>query len=296
MVEDGLAAVVVHADGDDPAVGGGKAGAGVGDVVEETAKRLNVRAVRASKMKDPKVVSDFESLRVDLGVMAFVTDIVPMSILKNPKLGTIQYHPSLLPKHRGGSAINWPIIQGETKTGLTIFWPDQGVDTGPILLQKEVNISSCDTVGSLYYDKLFPLGVIALVEAVELVKSGQATQIAQDHSQATYESLCTEKDVLIKWEAPVSRVYNLIRGSDPRPGATTSFRGKPLKIFDSDLQIRPVEATAGQIVELFEGGFTVAALGGVIRIKRLQFDSGAKISAADFVKLAALKSGDRLGK
>ena len=120
-------------------------------------------------------------------------------MLDAPKLGTIQYHPSLLPKHRGPSSINWPIIQGETRTGITIFWPDEALDEGPILLQKEVAIGPHDTLGSLYFDHLFPMGVDAMVEAIDLVRAGKAPRIAQDDSQATYESWCRKADARIDW-------------------------------------------------------------------------------------------------
>src|SRR3989304_630361 len=141
----------------------------------------------------------FTRLNPELNIMAFVTSILPEFIINYPKFGTIQYHPSLLPRHRGGSAINWAIINGETKTGLTIFWPDKGIDTGPILLQKEVEILPDDTVGSLYFDKLFPLGVEALAQAIELVKVGKAPRIPQAEDQASYEGLCGEAQAIVDW-------------------------------------------------------------------------------------------------
>ncbi len=206
-----------------------------GEAVKEAASGFGISVLRPARMRDPHVMADYTKLGADLAVMAFVTDIVPMAVLRSPKLGTIEYHPSLLPKHRGGSAINWEIILGDTKTGLTIFWPDGGIDTGPILLQREVDIAPNDTAGSLYFDRLFPLGVAALAEAVDLIRRGIAPKNPQDESQATYEGLCTERDAIIDWTSPASKVFNLIRGCNPRPGATTNFRGKPLRVFDSYL-------------------------------------------------------------
>ena len=177
-------------------------------------------------MRDREAVDAFKDLNADLCVMAFVTDIIPEAILEAPTRGTIQYHPSILPKHRGPSSINWPLIRGETRTGLTIFWPDKGLDTGPVLLQKEVDIDPDDTVGSLYFDKLFPLGVEAMVEAVILVRDGAAPRAAQDESQATYEGWCKAEDIVIDWSGPAAEVYNLIRGGDPSPGAGQHLRGE----------------------------------------------------------------------
>ena len=211
-------------------------------------------------------------------------------------MGTIQYHPSLLPKHRGGSAINWAIIKGETKTGVTIFWPDGGIDTGHILLQEEVEISPDDTVGSLYFEKLFPLGVEALVEAIHLIKEGAAPRIPQDESQATYEGLCTEEDVIIDWSAPVDRVYDLIRGSDPQPGATTYFRGKKLRIFDAKPAYDITGGLPGHVVDIGAHGFAVSLKPGAILVHKVQMNESPKMEAAEFARQAGLAPGDRLGE
>ncbi|HEX7928567.1 MAG TPA: formyltransferase family protein, partial [bacterium] len=132
----------------------------------------------------------FKALKADLCVMAYVTLFVPEEVLNMPTHGTIQYHPSLLPLHRGPSSINWPIIWGAKKTGLTIFWPDNGLDTGPVLLQKEVPIKDTDTLGSLYFDQLFPMGVAAMLEGVDMVKAGKKPRVVQDETKATYEGWC----------------------------------------------------------------------------------------------------------
>jgi len=227
--------------------------------------------------------------------MAFVTDIVPLNIINCPRLGTIQYHPSLLPKHRGASSINWAIINGETKAGLTIFWPDAGIDTGPILLQKEVAIAPDDTVGSLYFNKLFTLGVEALVEAVEAVARDTAPRIPQDESQATYEPPCREEHAIINWSQPVQQVYNLIRGTNPQPGATTFFKGQKLKVFDCELRSAPLEATPGAIIEVGEQGLLVAAAGGAILAKRVQPMGSPKIAASEFAASASIALGAILG-
>ena len=215
------------------------------DPLKQSALRLGIKHFQPKRMRAPEVYNEYATLEPDLNVMAFVTDIVPDSILQYPKLKTIQYHPSLLPRHRGGSAINWAIIKGETKTGITIFWPDKGLDTGPILLQKEVEISPDDTVGSLYFNVLFPLGIEAIVASIALIKKGLAPCIPQDESRATYEGLCTEKNALINWSAPVEVVYNLIRGTNPQPGAFTRYKGKQLKIFDSAKREGNVKNQAG---------------------------------------------------
>jgi methionyl-tRNA formyltransferase len=270
--------------------------AGKRNPLKELATQMGIPVFQPRSMRVPEVYEEYAKLTPDLNVMAFVTSILPDSILHYPKLGTIQSHPSLLPKHRGGSAINWAIINGETKTGITIFWPDRGVDTGPILLQKEVEISPDDTMGSLYFEKLFPLGIEALVEAIELIKKGMAPRIPQDESQATYEGLCTEKDAIINWSAPVDRVYNLIRGTNPQPGATTYFHGKTLKIFDAKPIYDIVGDLPGQIVDSGADGFVVSLKRGAILVQKVQMNKSSKVEATEFAKQARLAPGDRLGE
>ncbi len=265
------------------------------DPIKSAAGELDVAVYQPRRMRSARAIREFRSLDADLCVMAFVTDFVASEILEAPRLGTIQYHPSLLPRHRGPSSINWPIIFGETETGLTIFWPDDGLDTGPILLQKHVPISPDDTLGSLYFDHLFPIGVEAMVESVELVRRGEAPRIVQDESQATYEGWCTDDDAQINWEKPIEQVYNLVRGSNPRPGAHTTHRGEMLRLFDSESLPAGQEVAPGTVTAVTDGGIEVAAKGGRIRVKRVQAKGQRKTPAAEWSAGAGLRPGDTLG-
>ena len=263
------------------------------DPLKEFALERDLPVHQPTSWKTDEALELMRSFDPDLCVMAYVTLLVPQRVLDAPGRGTIQYHPSLLPKHRGPSSINWPIIQGETRTGLTIFWPDEALDEGPILLQKEVEIGPHDTLGSLYFNHLFPMGVDAMAEAVDLVRAGKALRIPQDDSQATYESWCRKADARIDWNKPVSEVYNLIRGTDPQPGAWTLIDGQEVQIYDSEPSHgsgRPgtVLAVAGDSVE-------VGAQGGSIVVKRVRPQGGKKMAAGPFAKEAGLKEGARLG-
>ena len=160
--------------------------------------------------------------------MAYVLQFAPQEFTAIPRHGMIQFHPSLLPRYRGPSSINWPIIRGDTRTGLTIFRPTDGLDEGPILLQKETPIGPDDTLGSVYFDRLFPMGIAALLEAADLVHEGRATSTVQDESQASYEGWCREAEARINWHNHVDMVYNLIRGCNPAPAAWTLLNGKKL--------------------------------------------------------------------
>lgn len=242
--------------------------------------------------RDEAVIQRYLDLKPDLNVMAFVTDIIPERVLFAPAHQTIQYHPSLLPRHRGASAINWAVIQGDTRTGLSIFWPDQGLDTGPILLQREVEIGPDDTVGSLYFNHLFPMGVEAMVESVQMVRNGSAPRIDQDHSQATYEPICKDEHVLINWTANPDQVYNLIRGANPQPGALATCGGVPVRIFD--VERRPDEhGDPGAVLASGPDGITVALARGAVLLKRVQPAGSGKLAAAQFAADRGIEPGQR---
>ena len=259
------------------------------------ARKLPVYQPRSFR-KDPAVREEFARLEADLCVMAYVTLIVPGEILNLPARGTIQYHPSLLPRHRGPSSINWPIIQGEMRTGLSIFWPDDGLDTGPILLQREVEIRDTDTLGSLYFDRLYPLGVSALLEGVDLVRAGRAPRIAQDESQATYEGWCRKEHVEVDWGKPLQEIWNLIRGADPQPGAWTTHGGTVVQLLDAKKVPGDPGGRPGEVAAVDDAGVSIAAAGGRIQVGRVRADGGAKVGAAEFARSAGLRPGTRLGR
>ena len=265
------------------------------DRLKMAAEKHGVPVLQFKRMRDQAAIDAFKGLNADLGVMAFVTDIVPDEILEAPTRGTIQYHPSLLPKHRGPSSINWPIIQGETGTGLTIFWPDKGLDTGPILLQKQVTIGPDDTLGTLYFAKLFPLGVDAMVEAVEQVGNGTAARTVQDHDEATYESWCKADNVIIDWDQPLAAVYNLIRGSDPSPGAGTTYEGCKIRFYGAERRDGDTGRAPGELAEVGEDGFAVASAGGSLFVKRVQPEGSGKQRASEWTEAAGVRPGARFG-
>jgi methionyl-tRNA formyltransferase len=266
---------------------------GKGNSFREAAEARGVAVRQPARMRDPGVFDDYKVFGADLNVMAFVTDIVPLTILNHPLHGTIQYHPSLLPCHRGASAINWAVINGEARTGLSIFWPDEGLDTGPILLQKEVAIEPDDTIGTVYFNKLFVLGVEAILESVRLVKEGKAPKVAQDLTRGEYEPIC--KRMVIDWMYPVGVVYNVIRGCNPSPGALTTFNGQELKILDCARRVESGPQAPGTILEIADDGLLVLACGGSIVVKRVQPAGAGKMPAAEFAASTGLKVGDRLG-
>lgn len=264
------------------------------DPLRAAAEAAGLPVLETRRLRRPEVFEQYAALKPDLNVMAFVTDIIRENVLTLPQHGTIQYHPSLLPRHRGISSINWAIIQGDAVTGLTVFWVDEGIDTGPILLQKEVPIGPDDTVGSIYFNKLFPIGVDAMVEAIDLVKVGAAPKIVQDESEATYEPPCTEEHTQIDWNAPADTIYNLIRGSNPQPGAVTSLNGAKLKIYDVE-RVPEANGAPGSVLAVDDAGVLVAMSAGGVRLKRVTPEGQGKIPATDWARAAGVAPGARLG-
>jgi methionyl-tRNA formyltransferase len=266
-----------------------------GEGMKALAEKSGIPFFRPNLMKDPQVYDGYVKLQPELAILAFVTDIIPERLIAIPSLGTICYHPSILPRHRGASAINWAIIQGDTRTGLTIFWVNKGIDTGPILLQKEVEIGPDETTGSVYFDKLFPMGIDAMVEAVELIKKGKAPRIPQDDSKATYEPPCDDRAASVDFGKSINDIYNLIRGCDPQPGAYTTYQGKRVRFYEARMSPSAIHKQPGEIVAIEEGTVQIAVKGGKIQIGKLRADKGEKMGPAEFSKSIGVKVGDRLG-
>ena len=264
------------------------------DSLKQKALDLGIPVRQHKSFKAPEVCDEFVALNADLAVLAFVTQIVPPQVFSVPRLGSICFHPSLLPKYRGASALNWALIKGESVTGLSLFWVDKCIDTGPILLQKEVKVDPDDTTGSLYFNKILPLGIEAIGEAIDLINAGNPPRLVQDESKANYDPPCGDAHAQIDWSKPAREVYNLIRGCDPQPGAHTTHNGKLLRIFDARLQPGNKSASAGQVTGIGAEEIIIALDGGTLTAKRLRGE-GAKISAAEFAKHVDLKVGERLG-
>jgi methionyl-tRNA formyltransferase len=263
------------------------------DPVKEAALAHNLPLYQPASYKDPAVLDEMRALNADLMVMAYVIIFIPEEARTIPRFGSICFHPSLLPKHRGPSSINWAIITGATRTGLTYFWPDDGLDEGDILLQKEVDVGPDDTLGTVYFKKIFPLGIEATLEAIDLVRAGNPPRIAQDESQATYESWARKQDAEIDWSKPVGEVYNLIRGCNPQPGAWTTLNGAEVQVYDS----RRVEGEGqpGEVVDVSDEGILVQGNGGRILIQRVRPKGGDKQGANEWAASAGVASGARFG-
>jgi len=269
------------------------------DALRVAAQEKGLKVHQFKSLKAPEAAQAMQAAGADIGVMAFVLQFAPQEFVKIPKHGTIQYHPSLLPKYRGPSSINWPISRGEKETGLTIFRPTDGLDEGAVILQRRTPVGENDTLGNVYFDRLFPMGVQAMLEAADLVVANKHKEVAQDESQASYEGWFREAEARIHWASHVDSIHNLIRGADPAPGAWTTLNGVKLQLFDSRKEpvrtFGAVKGKIGEVVEVAEGRLVITAQGGRIHAGKAKLGDGKKLAAADLVAGGAVKPGQVLG-
>uniref|UniRef100_A0A8C2PYK7 10-formyltetrahydrofolate dehydrogenase n=1 Tax=Cyprinus carpio TaxID=7962 RepID=A0A8C2PYK7_CYPCA len=246
-----------------------------------------------------EVVDQYKAVGAELNVLPFCSQFIPMEVIDHPAHGSIIYHPSLLPRHRGASAINWTLIHGDKKGGFTIFWADDGLDTGPILLQRECDVKLNDNVNSIYKRFLFPEGVKGMVEAVRLIAAGKAPRIKQPEEGATYECIQKKENSKIDWNQPAEAIHNWIRGNDRVPGAWAEIDGKNVSFYGSTLLENDHSSSNGQPLEIpgasrpglvTKNGLVLFGNDGkMLLVKNLQFEDGKMIAASQYFK-AALSS------
>lgn len=254
---------------------------GIPDPLKSLAQKLKLELHQPTTFKDPGIWDQVAGHNADLCVMADVTLFVPEEALNAPTFGSIQFHPSLLPDHRGPSSLNWAIIMGKTETGLSVFWPDNGLDTGPVLMRRSCAIEPHDTYGSVYADHLLPTGIDAMIESIELVRQGDAPREPQDLEAGSYESWCTDSEAQIDWSAPADEIYNLIRGCNPTPGAWSLFEGEVVRIYDCSLA-EPVDADPGTLVAMSDRDITIAVDSASLRVSLMQQGESPPQSASDW--------------
>lgn len=264
-------------------------------LAEEAATRglrlLRHRRFRRRGEAIPELVAEYRGFGAELNVLPYTTVILPPEIVEAPVHGSLCFHPSLLPRFRGGAALAWQIILGEEESGVTVFRPDAGVDTGPVVVQRGgVRIEPGDTAGSLYFRKLYPLGLEAMLDAVAAVAAGTARPAPQDESRATFQGLVGDDDARIDWSRPAREIDRLIRGCDPSPGAHARRGGEALRLYGSRLGAARGAAAPGTVVGFAEGRMQLAASGGVLEVVRVRLGAGEKVAASE----AGLAVGEKL--
>ena len=263
------------------------------DPIKEFALEQGLPVHQPANFNDPETLKTLAATEADLMVMAFVNVFVPEAARDTPKHGSICFHPSLLPLHRGPSAVNWPIIMGSEKSGYSWFYPSDGLDEGDSLLQWECPIGPDDTVIDLYFKKIYPSAVASVLQVCDLFRSGNPPHIVPDDTKATYERRCLKKHAKIDWNKPVGHVYNLIRGTNPAPGAWTTQDGDEVQVYDASRTSG--DGISSKIVEISDAGVTVQCVGGRIVIKRVRPAGDGKQKANDWAASVGLSIGDMLG-
>jgi len=253
------------------------------DALRVAAQDAGLTVYQFKSLRAPEAVAAMQAAGADIGIMAFVLQFAPQEFVTIPKHGTIQFHPSLLPKYRGPSSINWPITRGETETGLTIFRPTDGLDEGAVILQKRTPVGENDTLGSVYFDRLFGMGVAAMLEAADLVVAGRHQELVQDETQASYEGWFREAEAKINWANHADVIHNLIRGCDPAPGAWTTWNGVKLQLFDSRKELvrtfGAVKGKIGEVIAAADGKLVITAQGGRIHVGKAKLGDAKKVAA-----------------
>ncbi|XP_033018640.1 mitochondrial 10-formyltetrahydrofolate dehydrogenase [Lacerta agilis] len=237
-----------------------------------------------------EVMEAYKSVGAELNVLPYCTQFIPMDVIDSPKHGSIIYHPSILPRHRGASAINWTLIQGDKKAGFTIFWADDGLDTGPILLQRECDVAPNDTVDDLYNRFLFPEGIKAMVEAVQLIADGKAPHITQPEEGATYEGIQKKENAEISWDQPAAALHNWIRGHDKVPGAWAMIDDQVVTFYGSSLlhgspplgEELAIKGAAKPGLVTKNGLVLFGNDGKMLLVRNLQFEDGRMIPASKY--------------
>ncbi|XP_076447488.1 cytosolic 10-formyltetrahydrofolate dehydrogenase-like isoform X2 [Babylonia areolata] len=247
---------------------------------------------QVKKVAIPEVLEEYRALKVDLNVLPFCSQFIPDEVINLPKHQTIIYHPSLLPRHRGASAINWTLMCGDKAAGFTVFWADDGLDTGPILLQRKTFVDPNDTVESIYNRFLFPEGIKAMGEAVQLIEDGKAPRIKQPEEGATYDPMLKKDKVEINWSQTAEEIHNFIRGNDKVPGAWTTINGERITFFGSRLWNRlpprglevPISDASKPAIVHRSGMVLFGADGKMVNVSQAQYASGKMIPASKFGK------------
>ncbi|MCX8129006.1 MAG: methionyl-tRNA formyltransferase [Clostridia bacterium] len=292
LVNEGYEVVAVVTQPDKPKGRGNKLAA---PPTKEYALKNNIKVFQPVKVKTPEFAKELEDLKPDLLVTVAYGRILPQNVLDIPPLGCINVHGSLLPKYRGAAPIQWSIINGENVTGITTMYTDIGMDTGDMLLKSGIKITDDMTAGELH-DKLSVIGAQVLRDTLKKLEDGTLERIPQINEEATYAPMMQKETGLINWTKSSKEIHNLVRGTNPWPGAYTFFGGERVRVWKTEVSD---DSTAGQkpgtIQEVGKNGLIVFTGRGLIKILEIQLDSGKRMKVGDYIRGHKLDLGEVLG-
>ncbi len=261
--------------------------------VKETAMNLGYSVIQPSSVRSAEFSKRIEKQSPDLIVVVAFGHIIPKNILTIPNKATINIHASLLPKYRGPAPIQWAIINGEQKTGVTTMLMDEGMDTGDILFSSKLEIASDDTSGTLH-DRLADLGADLLIQTLKAFETGDIKPISQDHTRATYAPMLKKNDGHMNWKMPAESLEAFIRGMTPWPGAFTFHEKKRLKIFKAKTIVTDTEALPGTVIKGFPDELWISTGKGILSLMEIQGESGKRLLIKDFLRGYKLPPGTLL--
>ena len=263
--------------------------------VKQAAMVHDLRVLQPERVSDAAFCDLIEELDPDILVVVAFGQLLKRRLLDIPRFGALNIHGSLLPKYRGAAPIQWAVLNGDRSTGLSIMRLDEGMDTGPVLLTREVPIAPRDTAGTMH-DRLAALSGGVLIETLEGLAAGRIHETPQDHSGATYAPKIDRSMSGVAWDLPAREVSAHIRGLDPWPGAVTTMQGKEVKLFSARVGAEDTPGTVpGRVAGCSGGGLTVETGRGVVHIGELQLAGKRRLPAGDFTKGCRLPEGTILG-
>jgi methionyl-tRNA formyltransferase len=287
LVEAGHEIVAVHV----PPDSGSRADPLAQEAEERGWPLFRYKGYRRKGVAIPERVEEYLALGAELNVLPFTTVILPPEIIDAPLHKSVCFHPSVLPAFRGGSALAWQIIEGAAETGISVFQPDEGVDTGPLYLQKTgLKIAPTDNTASLYFDTLYPIGVDAMVETVAAIDAGTAVLSPQAKAGASFQGLVGDEVASLDLSQDAPALDRRIRGCDPQPGAWLRLGEEQIRLHGSRIESQSGDSgTPGEVLAVEEAGLLLAVRGGTLRIQKIRRASG-KTKASE----SGLVVGDRL--
>jgi methionyl-tRNA formyltransferase len=262
--------------------------------VKELAIGLRLPVMQPETTKDEAFIAQVKRMSPDLILVAAYGRMLTRDLLDIPPFGSINVHASLLPKYRGAAPIQWAIVNGERRTGITVIRMDEGMDTGDILLAEEVEIGDDDTAQSLN-DKLARVGANLIIKAMDQLKSGTLRPTPQEHREATSAPLLKKEDGLIDWGRDARDIFNRIRGFNPWPGAFTYLRGLRFKIFRGKIITGEVRERAGKVVQCGPEGVKVTTGKDYLLIKEVQLEGRKRMSICEFLIGNEIPPGTQMG-
>lgn len=293
LVSAGYDVVAVVTQPDKPKGRGNKMSA---PPVKEYALEKGIDVLQPEKIKTGEFVEKIRSYNPDLLVTAAYGKILSKELLDVPALGCINVHGSLLSAYRGAAPIHWAVINGEKKTGITTMFTDVGLDTGDMLLKKELEIEPDMTVGELH-DKMAVLGAEVLKETLQKLSAGALERIPQDNGLSSYAPIMTKELGCIDWNKTAAEIHNLVRGTDPWPGAYTFYRGSRMRIWKTSPASSKYDGKSnGEILRVSDEGILIKCSGGCILVTEVQFDSSRRMSVTDYIRGHKIDEGEKLGE